>query len=159
MLQSPRKQHEAKQIENDIHGGWLQSNRVLLLFLFLKDNNTLSREHTVNLLCPLTLLLQVCDHKSAIISWEVQGLGHVYKITSLMQTNLRVAPREPGRLLSHWDYCQAMACPHHCVILIVYSVVLKKNPSPKTQLTFFFFLSVRMFLRNAVIPRMWCLVW
>lgn len=65
-------------IENDMHGGWVQSNHVLLLFLFLKDNKTLSRKLTVNLLCLLNLLLQVYEHKSAIISGNFlrsAGLG------------------------------------------------------------------------------------
>lgn len=64
--------------ENDMHGGWVQSNHSLLLFLFPKDNKTISRKHTVNLLCLPNLLFQVYEHKSSITSGDFlrsTGLG------------------------------------------------------------------------------------
>lgn len=55
---------------------------------------------------------------SVAISWQLQGLGHVYKIARLMQTNLRVVPREPGRLLSYCDYCLTMVYPPQCLYCV-----------------------------------------
>lgn len=115
----------------------------MLLLWFLKNKNTLSRKHTVNL-CLVNLFIKamiINQELSVAVSSELQGLGHVCRISRLLQTNLRVVPREPGRLLSPCDYCQAMLCPPQCLCWVqsCYSPgltlwCLKKNPSPKTDI-------------------------
>lgn len=163
MLQSPRKQHEAKQTENDMHGGWLWSNHVLLLFLFLKDNNALSRKPTGNLLCLLNLLLQVYEHKSAIISGyflRTAGLGarvQNHKADANKPRGGSQRAREASltlRLLPG----NSLSTPLCSVLLFsLFTPWCLKKSKPKNLTDIF--LSVRMFLTNAVIPRMWRLAW
>lgn len=52
---------------------------------------------------------------SVAISWELRGLGHVYRVFRLMQVNLRMVPRGLEMLLPCYDYCQAVVCPSQLV--------------------------------------------
>lgn len=141
----------------------MQSNHVLLLFLFLKDNNTLSRKHTMNLLCLLNLLLQVYEHKSAIISGNFlrsEGLGACvqnYKSDANKAQGGSQRAREASLTLRFLPGNSLSTSLCSLLLFSLFTLWCLKKSEPKNSTDIF--LSVRMFLTNTVIPRMWGLVW
>lgn len=114
----------------------------------------------------MSLFIKGYGHKSAIISGNFLGtVGleacvHSLKADANKSQNLRMVPREPGSLLSCCDYCQAIVnppqhlyCVQSCYCLLC-GASKKSKPNNLTDV----FHYGRMFLINAVVQGMWCLV-